>query len=67
MNQQFTAGDQLGFNVSMFFNSTLDEVNSQIYFCGKLVYGTDFISQESFNKTFTVKYRNLFLSYQDTI
>lgn len=39
MSSAFSDGAHLGFNVSMFFNSTLREVKYQINFCGEINYG----------------------------
>ena len=59
-------GDTLGFNVSHFFNNTIDEVSKQIDFCGRMNYGKQFelLEGKIFAKT---HYQNMYLSVWDTL
>lgn len=66
MSDEFTMAGTKGFNTSMFFNNTIDEVKQQMNLCGLIDYGSQFDYPEGRNLAIT-EYQNIYYSYENTI
>jgi len=66
MSDEYTDGRTKGFNTSMFFNDTIDDVKKQMNFCGQVDYGEQFKLIYGKNIA-TTKYHNIYFSFLDTI